>query len=155
MPAMEKRKIVEELVQFLTNEPACLETLACLNQKAEIQIRIAQSVNIRVIYDGEKVIALEEPPLAPDFVFDASPEAVSVLVAEKGLSPAQLGIKLVKQIISRDIKVSMPSNIFQITRKGYFKIVALGGTEFLAELRKHNLASIPKITAALKNLRKS
>ena len=153
MPRMDKQQLITDLIEFLSTEPACKQTLECLNNKAEIGIQIAQSVNVRVIYDGQKVLAENQPALAPDFVFDASPQAVAVLIAEKGLSPAQLGIKFVKQIISRDVKVSMPSNIFQITRKGYFKILKLGGAEFFNELKKHNMASLPKITAALKKLR--
>lgn len=150
---MEKQQLVHDLIDFLTTDSACMDTLACLNKKAEISIRIAQAVEIRVLYDGQSVLAEEKKALAPDFVFDASPEAVAVLISEKNLSPGQLGVKFVKQVISRDIKVSMPSNIMQVTRKGYFKIVTLGGAEFLSELRKHNLASMPKVIAALKRLR--
>ena len=153
MRPMEKRALIEDLIDFLTQDLACKQTLSCLNKKAEIEIRIAQTVEISVMYDGSQVLALEKKALAPDFIFDASPEAIAVLIAEKNLSPAQLGIKFMKQVVSRDIKVAMPSNIFQVTRKGYFKIVTLGGMEFLAELKKHNLASIPKITAALKKLK--
>lgn len=155
MPSMEKNKLVTDLLDFLKTEPACLETLGCLNAKAEIQVRIAQSINIKVIYDGKQVIAEEKGPLAPDFVFDASPDAIAVLIAEKGLSSGELGIKFVKQLLSRDVKVSMPSSIFQVTRKGYFKILTLGGTEFFTEMKKHNLASLPKISAALNKIRKS
>lgn len=150
---MEKQRLVNDLIEFLSTDSACIETLSCLNKKAEIAIRIAQAVEIRVLYDGQTVQAEEKKALAPDFIFDASPEAVAVLISEKNLSPAQLGIKFVKQVISRDIKISMPSNIMQVTRKGYFKILTLGGAEFLAELRKHNLASLPKVIAALKKLR--
>ncbi len=150
---MEKQQLVNDLIEFLSTESACRETLSCLNRKAEISIRIAQAVEIRVLYDGDQVLAEEKTALAPDFIFDASPEAIAVLVSEKNLSPGQLGIKLTKQVLSRDIKISMPSNIMQITRKGYFKIIKLGGSEFLQELRKHNMASLPKVIAALKRLR--
>lgn len=150
---MEKQTVVNDLIAFLTNEPACLQTLQCLNSKAEIAIRIARQVEVRVMFDGQNVVAKEEAALAPDFIFDTSPEAILVLISEKNLTPAQLGIKFVKQIMSRDIRVSMPSNILQITRKGYFNIIKVGGLEFLSELKNHNLASLPKITAALKNLR--
>lgn len=152
---MDKDKLVEELIQFLCGEAACLETLACLNSKAEVAIRIAQSIDIRVVYSNGEVMAKKQEPLAPDFIFDATPEAIAILISEKGLTPAQLGIKFVKQILSRDIRVSMPSSIFQITRKGYFKILTLGGSEFFVEMKKHNLASLPKIIAALKKKKPS
>ncbi len=154
MLSMEKEKLVSDLLTYLSTEASCQETLACLNSKAEIGIRIAQSTEISVLYDGENVQALEKPALAPDFIFDASPEAIAILIAEKGLTPAQLGIKFLKLILSRDIKVRMPSSIFQVTRKGYLKIVSVGGMEFLSELKKHNLANIPKIIKALKGLAK-
>lgn len=155
MRPMEKQSLVTDLIEFLTTDSASRETMACLSSNAEVGIRVAQNVDVSVSYDGEKVVAVEKELKAPDFIFHASPEAIQVLISEKGLSPAQLGIKLVKQVIGRDIKLSMPSSAFQITRKGYLKIIALGGTEFLTELKKHNLASIPKITAALRRLRKN
>jgi hypothetical protein len=150
---MEKQQLVYDLIEFLTTDSACQKTLSCLDKKAEIGINIAQAVEIRVLYENNKVRAEQAQPMAPDFVFTASPEAIAVLISEKNLSPAQLGIKMLKQIVSRDIKVAMPSNIMQVTRKGYFKIMKLGGKEFLQELKGHNLASLPKVIAALKNLR--
>ena len=151
---MEQQQLIDDLLSFLKNDNAVKETMACLNKKAEIEIRVAQTNSIKVHYDGDKVVVIPEKALAPDFIFDASPEAIAVLIAENNLTPAQLGIKFMKQLISRDIKVSMPSSIFQITRKGYLNIMKVGGMEFIAELKKHNLASIPKITAALAKLRK-
>lgn len=150
---MEQKKLVNDLIHFLSHEKACHEALSCLNSKAEISILIAQTVEIRVVYDGQKVFAEEKKALAPDFIFYASPSAVSVLIQESDLTPAQLGIKLFKQILSRDIKVAMPSSIFQVTRKGYFKMLTVGGVELLSELKQYNLASLPKIIEALKKLR--
>lgn len=151
---MEKQEMMTGLIQFLTTEPACIETLSCLSKKAELEIRVAQTLSLRVRHDGTQVVAEETQAYAPDFVFDASPDAIATLISEKGLSPAQLGIKFVKQILSRDITVSMPSSLFQVTRRGYLNIIKLGGMEFLSELKKHDMASISKITAALGRLRK-
>lgn len=152
MPIMEKSILINELINFLEQDSACRETLFCLSQKAEIEIRIARESNIRVTHDKEKVIAEEKKATAPEFIFDASPESISVLIAEKNLSAAKLGIKMMKLIVSRDIQVSMPGSILQVTSKGYFKILKVGGTEFLSELKKYNLSSLPKITAALKKM---
>ncbi len=154
MPFMEKAALINDLITFLKTDSACKETLFCLSPKAEIEIRIARESHVRVTHDKVNVIAEEKPARAPEFIFDASPEAIAVLVAEKNLSPAKLGIKLLKQIVNRDIKVSMPGSILQVTSKGYFKILKVGGTEFLSELKKYNLTSLPKITAALKKLAK-
>lgn len=151
--AMEKSALANDLIQFLTTENACIETLACLSPKAELEIRVAQTLQISVKHDGEKVVALEKAATSPDFIFDAAPDAIAVLIAEKDLSPAQLGVRFIKQLVNRDIKVSMPSSVFQITRRGYLNIIKVGGMELLTELKKHNLASLPKITAALKKLR--
>ncbi len=154
MPPMEKTALIQNLISFLEQEKACQETLFCLSHKAEIEIQIAQEAYIRVTHDKKKVVAEEKKALAPEFIFDATPESIATLISEKDLSAAQLGIKLVKLIVSRDIKVSMPGSILQVTSKGYFKILKVGGAEFLSELKKYNLTSIPKITAALKKLAK-
>lgn len=155
MRPMEKQQLVKELTDFLKNEKGCIEALACLNEKAEVAINIAGAVELSVSYKDSAVVVEERKAFSADFRFHASPEAIEVLIAEKGLSPAQLGIKLVKQVISRDISISMPGSIFQIPRKGYLNIVKVGGVEFLAELKKHNMASVPKILGALKKLKRS
>jgi hypothetical protein len=151
---MKKEELVRDLMHFLSEDPACKKTLACLNSKAEISIRIAHCVQVCVKHDGDKVVAEECDALAPDFIFDTDPETLAALIAEPNLSPAQLGLKFVKYVMSRDIKISMPSSFLQVTRKGYLKIISLGGREFLQGLSEHNLASLPKIMAAVKNLRK-
>lgn len=155
MPAMEKQALIKDLTHYLTQETACKETLACLSDNAELAIRIAGSVELNVTHKGDEVFVQERQALAPDFIFNASPDAIAVLISEKNLSVGQLGVKFAKQIVSRDVQVSMPTSIFQITRKGYFKIVQVGGIEFFNEMKKHNLASLPRLMAALKKLRKS
>lgn len=151
---MEKTKLVEQLRNFLQQEHACQETVSCLTGKAEIAIRIAQTEELRVRHHNQSIQVDSDLSGRPDFIFDASPAAIEVLIAERGLSPGQLGVKLIKQIVSRDIQFAMPASILQITRKGYLNIIKMGGVEFLSELKKHNLTSLPKIISALKKLRK-
>lgn len=151
---MEKKQLISQLIDFITNEPACIQALECLDSSAEVAIQIAESVELSVQYKGN-VIVEERKAYAADFRFSTNPETIEVLIAEKGLSPAQLGTKLVKLIISGDIALSMPGSLFQVPRKGYFKMLAIGGTEFLKELRKYDLTNVAKILGALKRLKKS
>ena len=151
---MKKEALTSELIDFLVNEPACQQVIGSLNKKAEIAIQIAGSVELSVCSLEGKVMVAETKARAPDFIFSASPAAIEVLISKKGLSASQLGIKLLKQIVSRDIKISMPANVFQVTGKGYLNIAKVGGAEFLGELKRHNLASPSKILGALRKLRK-
>lgn len=151
---MQKNDLIAQLKDYLITEKACLQTVTCLSEKAEIGITIADSAFLRVLCREGEVQVEEQKAVAPDFIFTATPEAIEVLINEKGLSPAQLGIKLLKQILNQDIQLAMPANLFQISKKGYLNIIKVGGVEFLAELKNHNLASIPKIMNALKNLKK-
>lgn len=151
---MNKQEMATELISFLTQDPTCQQCLSSLHPKAEIAIQVAQVIEIKVFYDGSQVCAVEQKASSPDFIFKASPEAIAIMIAENNLSPAQLGMKLIKQVLSGDITIAMPSNIFQVTRKGYFKIFTLGGRELLQALKQYDLASLPKIMAAVSKLKK-
>lgn len=150
---MDQQKLIVELKDFLRTEPACVQTLSCLKPEAKIQISIANTNPITVFYDGSQVVVEDGSNKLVDFIFNSSPQAIETLLSEKGLSPAQLGIKLLKQVLTQDVSISMPSNIFHITRKGYLDILKVGGLEFLNELKNQGLTSLPKILSALKKLR--
>ena len=153
--SMEKDSLVMQLTEFLTSDSACTQTIGCLTDKAEIGISIADSVHLCVQHKNDAITVEERKPHTADFIFSATPSAIEVLISEKDLSPAQLGMKLMKQMMNQDISLAMPGNIFQISQKGYLKILKVGGAEFLGELKKHNLASVPKIMSALRKLKKS
>lgn len=150
---LEQQHLINKLLQFLKNEAACQQTLGCLTERAEISIIVAQSVQIRVQNSSQGVQVELAPPLAPDFIFYAQPEAIETLIAERNLTASQLGVKLLKQLISREVQVRMPVNVLQITQHGYLNILKVGGTEFLNELKKHGMSSLPKILNALRSLR--
>lgn len=147
---------MEKLITFLKTEPACHDTFRALSPKAEIEIIVGGANHLRLRPDQEmNSVKVEElKALAPDFVFSATPSAIEVLVAETGLSPSQLALKLIKQMLSQEVTLSMPVSPFVIPRKGYFNLIKLGGGELLNELRKYNLHSMPKILAALKKIAK-
>ncbi len=151
---MDKEQLIDQLIHFLKTDPSCQQTIACLTDRAELSLVIAHEIELTVQHRLGKIEVLRKKAIAPDFIFYAQPSAVETLIAEAELSPAKLGIKLLKQIISREIKVSMPVNVFQITQHGYLNILKVGGIEFLNELKNHGLSNVPKILSALRNLRK-
>ncbi|MCJ8278007.1 MAG: hypothetical protein HRT44_04960 [Bdellovibrionales bacterium] len=151
---MDQTELLQQLKDFLQNEPACVETLACLKPGAEVQISVAETLHIAVSYGNNEVQILEEESSKADFIFHSSPSAIETLINQKGLTPAQLGIQFLKQIVAQEIKVSMPVSVFHISRKGYLDILKVGGMEFLNELKKMGLTNIPKILTALKKLRR-
>jgi len=152
---MEKNVLISELRAFLIDESACQQVLQELSERAEISIVIADRIELSVFQKDQIIHVEERKAVAPDFIFKAAPQAIEVLIGRKQGSVAQLGVLLIKQIVGGDISVSMPANLLQVTQKGYLNIIKAGGIEFLAELQKHNLTSIPKIISALKKLKKS
>jgi hypothetical protein len=152
---MDKNALLNELIIFLKSEEACKQTITCLSPNAEITIKVADIYELSIKSSGGEVLVEEKKASNPEFIFKATPIAIETLISEKGLSPASLGIKLLKQIINGDIKVSMPSNLFQVSKQGYLNILKVGGMDFLNELKKHGLTNVPKILSALKKLKKS
>lgn len=152
---MDQKHLINALIDFLQTEPACQQILQCLSSNAEIGIHLSPQVELSIKNNGKDTVVTEMKAAAPDFIFFAAPDAISVLIAEKGLSTGQLSVKLLKQLISREIKVAMPTSIMQITRKGYLSCLKLGGIELWEELKKHGFTSVTKIIGVLGKLRKS
>lgn len=152
---MEKEKLISDLIDFLSHEPACQQAILALSPKAEIELIIAQATHLTVHPGDNQVVVKREKALAPDFVFSASPMAIEILCRQKGLSPGALAVELIKQILAKEVSVAMPVSPLMIPRKGYFNLLRVGGQELLKELQKHNLASLPKILATLKKWKKS
>ncbi|MCB0377971.1 MAG: hypothetical protein KDD33_05720 [Bdellovibrionales bacterium] len=151
---MEAKQLIENLVSFLQTDPACQKSLAVMKNSAEISIVVGGSHSVRVAKNASELVVESGEALHPDFVFEATPAAISTLIAEKGLTPGQLGVKLLKEIVAQDVTVRMPGSILQLPRKGYLELLKIGGQEFLQELRKYDLSDIGKIMSALKNLRR-
>ncbi|MEM7647259.1 MAG: SCP2 sterol-binding domain-containing protein, partial [Pseudomonadota bacterium] len=84
---MEKAALISQLSDFLKTDPATQSCLRELSAKAEISIRIGGADSLWVRVRDRKVETSEQMQSSPDFVFDASPEALLVLVSEQGLSP--------------------------------------------------------------------
>ncbi len=69
---MEKNDLVVKLTEFLTTDPASVQTIGCLTDKAEIGITIADSVHLSVQNLDDKITVEERKPHGADFIFTAS-----------------------------------------------------------------------------------
>ena len=152
---MQREDLYQQMKDFLESEEACEKTLSQLNEKAQIGIIIGGTLHCCVQYIEGKVVVRKETCSTPDFIFHAKPDAVEVLIAEKGLLPGPLGIKLFTQLVTGQVTFSMPGNLLHILRKGYLDILKVGGKDFIAELKKHNLASPTKIINFLRKTKKN
>lgn len=150
---MEQQELILQLKDFLQNNSACTQTLSCLKPDAEIQITVADTLHFSVSYDDHAVVIKDQKSSKADFIFSSTPQAIETLINEDDLTPAQLGIKFLKQVVTQEVSVSMPGNIFHVSRKGYLDILKVGGVEFLNELKKIGLTNIPKILSKLRNLK--
>jgi hypothetical protein len=150
---MDPSELLQQLSRFLREEEACRLPLQALSPNAEIEVSVAGAASLHVRPgQGEPRVEMG-PGRAPDFVFTATPEAIGLLISESGLSPGALAVKLVKEMLNQQVRVAMPVSFLMIPRKGYLNLIKLGGSELFQELRKHQLASLPEILAALRKLR--
>jgi len=63
-------------------------------------------------------------------------------------------LKLAKQYFAQEIGFEMQGHFLHILRKGYLKIVAVGGKEFIQGLKQYDLGNLKNIIGFLKNLKK-
>jgi len=153
---MKYQDLEERLSQYLNTEESCRSCLGVLSSQSEIQIVVDGSHSLCVHpQPGTQVGKIEVASQAcqsPDFIFRASSEAIEIMIAEKDLSPGELGLKLAKQYFAQQIEFEMHGHFLHILRKGYLKIVAVGGTEFLQGLAQYNLGSLRNIMQFLRHL---
>ena len=150
---MNSEDLQQRLAEFLKNDPACQQTLGSLNESAEIALVIGGSLKLCAHFPPEGLQLVEKECQSPDFLFRAAPQAVETMIAEKHLTPAELGIKLAKQYFTDQIQLEMPGHFIHVLRKGYLQIVKTGGLEFLQGLSQYNLESLGKILVFLQSLR--
>jgi|GEM_PF-3212542 len=144
----------DRLSQYLNEEDSCRSCLSILGKQSEIQIVVDKAQSYCVHPGPETIELIMKPCQSPDFIFRASSEAVEIMISEKGLTPGALGLKLAKQYFAQEIGFEMQGHFLHILRKGYLKIVAVGGKEFIQGLKQYDLGNLKNIIGFLKNLKK-
>lgn len=149
---MNYKDLESRLGHYLNTEESCRRCLGVLSPQSEIQIIVDELQFFCVHPMKDQIQLLPSKCVSPDFTFYASAEAIEIMIAKKGLSPAQLGLKLCKQYFAQQVHLEMGGHFLHILRKGYLKIVAVGGAEFLQGLTQYNLGSLRSIIAFLRQL---
>lgn len=152
---MKYQDLEDRLSHYLNSEESSRSCLGVLSSQSEIQIVVDGSHSICVHPQVGKIVLASQACQSPDFIFRASTEAVETMIADKGLSPGELGLKLAKLYFAQQIEFEMHGHFLHILRKGYLKIVAVGGTEFLQGLAQYNLGSLRNIMQFLRQLAQS
>ena len=146
-------EITKQLADFLTNDPACAVASQCLSRGVEIGVLLDDTVHGSFFRKTEGAGFEAREARSPDVVFHMNASAVEILAGQKGLNLGELGVEVLKLVVSKDIRVKVPGNLFGIMKNGYLGVVKEAGLPFAKYLTEHGVSNLSKIPEIIKKLK--
>jgi hypothetical protein len=144
------------------SRPVAQAAAASLSEGAEMEFRIPLADN------GEEIFAFRRqggrneirsgPAAAPQVSFRVPLRAAENILAETSEEIGEIGVHILKQLLSGDpetrVRFKIRAGFLGLWSKGYFGVVAAGGTKFASFLASKGLTGIGALKdALLRNLR--
>jgi hypothetical protein len=135
----------------------CAQATAPLKQGVEMAVSVDGDSEYTLQKTANGLVLLESTATNPHLSFKITPAALSALSEETFNDVGELGIALVKLIVSTepekrlDMKVHLgPMDLFL---NGYFSVLALGGPGFMKFLATKGFSGIAQVKEALSRFR--
>lgn len=146
-----------EKLQLFFERSICQQTATHLKDGVEICLELKNSPPFLLKKTGNKLELLKASCHQPDMTFFLGKEIPSLLSAIPSETPSEIGISLLDMVLSNkeDGKIRLKIHIdsFAMIRKGYFRILASGGTPLMNYLGKFGLGSFSQIKTIISQLR--
>lgn len=99
----------------------------------------------------------EGPAPSPELCFYLTPMAAQEILDNPSTDIGEMGVRIAKLIVSSDpnlkIKIKLKTSVFGLFAKGFFGVIATGGSSFAAFLASRGLNGLDGIKSAIKGLR--
>ncbi|NBY19846.1 hypothetical protein EBQ74_06285 [bacterium] len=128
-----------------------------LKNGIEICIHIAGCSPITLTKNSGVVSLKEETPKSPDMTFWIGKKGVHELAALQTEDVGEIGVAIMKLMISQDPEVQLRSKVhigtLQLITHGYLGVIPLGGSTVMKFLTSKGFSNIGKIKEAISQLR--
>ena len=143
----------EALKSFFETRQAAKQALSSIREGVEIGIVIGGTVDCALFRQGDHPVVEQRTALNPDVIFNIRPESVEVLSSKTKDEIGDIGVNVLKEILAGNIQIKVPGRFLNLLSRGYLDMLKEGGAPVMGFLARHGLASISKITSAIKRMK--
>jgi hypothetical protein len=95
----------------------------------------------------------KRPAKDPDVIFHILPESVETLNTRTKDEIGDIGVNILREVLAGNITIKVPGRFMNLLSRGYLDMIKQGGAPVMSFLAHHGLASIAKITAAIRKMK--
>lgn len=147
------------LAAFIANNPGAQRVGSTLKSGAEVAIRfVDQPGDWRMRVEESGKVSFEESAATdPDFELYMPTAAVTAITSHTDADVGEIGVDFFEHILAKDparqIGVKVHSGFVKLTRRGWFGVIALGGTKIVMWMAGKGLRGPGAIASALGRLK--
>lgn len=143
----------QTLKSFFESREAARQAMAAIKENVEIGIVIGGSVDCALFRRGDQPVVEQRPARNPDVIFHIIPESVEILSSKTKDQIGDIGVGVLKEILSGNIRVEVPGRLWNLMSNGYLDMIKKGGAPVTAFLARHGFSNVSKIFSTIKKLR--
>jgi hypothetical protein len=151
---MSAEQSFQTLKNFFETRQAARQAMSSLGEGVEIGILIADSVECALFQRAGQPIVEQRPAKNPDVIFSIKPESIEILATQTKDEIGDIGVAILKEVITGNVKIKIPGRIMHILTRGYVDIIRKGGAPVMAFLARRGLTGVPKIISTIKNMKR-
>ncbi len=150
---------IEQLTRIFTTMEAGRNAVRPLKRGTTVGIRILGEPG-EYTFERTAQSAEIRPGAAvdPDFILTMGPNAVQQIHDTEGNRIGDFGVSFLKAMMAEEeenaVRVQLKAGLFRLTRRGYLKVLLLGGPVVVAFMAKHGYVGPTAVAKAIKKLKK-
>ena len=137
--------LYQKVKAFVESNPACKKGMSVLKSGTSIGVVLVPNYFCILRKDGKDFSFNKSESPEGDIVIYMQADAAKTLINLSQPSLAELGIEIIKEIFLGRIDVEIKSSVFELGKKGYFKLPLSAGAPFLAFLASHGMGQMSKV----------
>jgi len=143
----------QTLKNFFETRNASRQAMKTIKEGVEIGIVIGDLVDCALFRQGDQPVVEQRPAREPDVIFHIRPESVEVLNTRTRDEIGDIGVNILKEVLAGNISIKVPGRFMNLLSRGYLDMIKQGGAPVMSFLAHHGLASVAKITAAIRRMK--
>lgn len=151
---MSAAKAFQTLKTFFETRTAAKVALSTIKEGTEIGVVIGGNVECTVFQHNHCPVVENRAAVHPDIIFYIRPESVYIIANNSKDEIGDIGVHILKEVLSGGIQIKIPGGVMNILSQGYLEMLRKGGAPVMSFLAQHGFGSVPKIVSAIKSLKR-
>lgn len=155
---MPNTEIFDQLQDFFGRR-VCIEALKPLSVGSTIAVHVPERESFTLSKSKEGPVLTAGAPSKPDLSFWLSEAGIPAILEDRSETVGDVGICLLRRMVADEKEGRMSAKVhlglFDLYRRGYFSVLALGGPQVMSFLAGKGLTGMGKIKDAIGKIRES